>query len=210
MLNNNIVKLNYKDKIQIDAISKLHQTLLPESIISQFGDYFMRNFYYKKLSQHNLIDSYLYKNNDKYVGFIVCTSKPFSFITEGMKKNFLYLSWILLISILTKPSRIFLLFKMNETVDLSDLKNEFGNKIGQFMSLGVLEDYRKFIDKKENITVPNVLMNKVFEHFRNENRHTFFLLVLKTNIVATKFYDKYSGIKYQNDYSESIMVRFDL
>jgi hypothetical protein len=100
MDNPKIIKLDSQNKDHMNAISFLHKQLLPESKISMLGDFFLKKFYYKTLIEKNLIDAFLYKFDDKFVGFIVATNYPFTFMKKGIDRSFLYISYILTISII--------------------------------------------------------------------------------------------------------------
>lgn len=210
MISNNLIKLNPDNKEHVEAVSKLHISLLPESIVSKLGFFFLSNFYYKALTKNNLIDVFLYKYNNNYVGFISCTDYPFTFMKIGIKLHFLRLSIVLLISILLKPNRILFLLRMRDDLNLNFIQKKYGENIGQFMSFGVLEKFRKHIDENTKLTIANVLMRKVFSHFRYKNKHLFFLLVLKTNNNAITFYKKYNGVFLFDNKSKSAIVKFDL
>ena len=210
MNNPNVIKLDPSNKEHINAVSKLHLILLPESIVSRLGHIFLSNFYYKILTKMNLMDVYLYKINNNYVGFIACTDYPFTFMKNGMKGNFIRLSIILMISILLKPSRLGLLLKMKDDINLDSVKQKNVESVGQFMSFGVLGKHRKYVDDFTGLTISNVLMKSVFSHFINRKKSMFFLLVLKTNENAIAFYKKYHGVILLNADSKSNIVKFNL
>lgn len=208
MNNPNIIKLNGNISEHIKAVSSLHKILLPESKVSQLGQFFLKHFYYKKLINKNLIDAYLYKIDDKFVGFIVCTDFPYTFMKKGIEKNIFYLSFVLLIAILLNPLRIKILMQMIKGTFPDKIKNILGENIGQFMSFGVLEEYRRTIDKETELSIPKVMMKKVFEHFAEKNKENFFLMVLKSNINAIKFYEKHDGVLLDECIDESNLVIF--
>jgi ribosomal protein S18 acetylase RimI-like enzyme len=209
--NPNIVYLDWNNKEHIEAVSNLHIKLLPESILSKLGFDFLFKFYYSKLCKERLIEIYLYQKEKDFVGFIACTNNPFSFTKEGAKKYRLLIYGLLFKSILIKPFRFFDLIKQTNDLSLIEYKaNKNSEQIGQFLSFGVLEEFRKNIDDIEHCSVPNVLMKKVFSHFR-EYKMNFFLQVLKSNIPAIKFYEKYNGkIVNTDSISESFIVEFEL
>lgn len=195
--NENIIYLKWDNKEHIKAVSNLHIKLLPESILSKLGYLFLSKFYYSKLTKNNFIDVYLYKQNGEYVGFISCTNEPFSFMGKGMKKNIFLIISILGLSVILNPNRLkklvnFLILKKNDSL-MKDLENKYGNNIGEFLSFGVLETYRKNIDPIEEITIPNVLMKHVSTHFKTNNIQYALLRILETNVRAIKFYQKHSG-----------------
>jgi ribosomal protein S18 acetylase RimI-like enzyme len=202
-----VLKLDYNNSDHIDAITKLHNELLPESYVSRLGIFFMKKFYYYNLIRDNLIDGYLYKYDNKYVGFIVCTVHPFNLIKLGLKRSPCKLMSVIALSIIFNPLRLFTILKMLKTSIPGDLISEIGTDSGQFMSFGVLQDYRKLRNDKGK-PIPQVLMDKVFEYFNEKNKGTFFLLVLKTNTKAIEFYKKYNIIIPDKYKGESMIIKF--
>jgi ribosomal protein S18 acetylase RimI-like enzyme len=79
--------------------------------------------------------------------------------------------------------------------------------MGEFLSFGVLEDYRKVIDQMDKISIPNVLMKLVSSHFKKNNIRYILLRILKTNVRAIKFYHKHSGYVIPSDnLNEVVMI----
>lgn len=110
--NNSIIYLKWNDKKHIETVSNLHMKLLPESVLSKLGYLFLSKFYYIKLTKNNLIDVYLYKQSEEYVGFISCTNKPLYFIEEVIRKEFFLLIWFVWLSIILKPQSLVILIKI--------------------------------------------------------------------------------------------------
>jgi ribosomal protein S18 acetylase RimI-like enzyme len=211
--NKNIVYVKHDNKEHVNAISTLHMKLLPESILTKLGFPFLSQFYYSKLIESNLIDAYLYKFNDKYVGFISCTNDPFNFMKKGRNKFPLKLIRLFLNSFLRQPSNLLLfLNSKNDNVPLTDLQTEYGNSIGQFLSFGVLKEYRNLLDPEKNIRIANSLMDAVSDHFRFNLKKFYFLLVLKSNTNAIKLYERHSGVIISNSNKnyKSVIVKFAL
>jgi hypothetical protein len=208
--NPNIVYLDWEDKKQVEAVSRLHIKLLPESILSELGFLFLSKFYYSKLPKDKLIDVYLYKENEEYVGFISCTDVPFSFMKDGMKKHFLSIVTLLGVSILLKPKRLFnlmgFMLKMKKDTLMVKMQSKYGAKMGEFLSFGVVESARKSIDPVENITVSNVLMKLVSKHFRANNIEFALLRILKMNTRAITFYQKHSGIILTSEDPNQVVI----
>ena len=78
------------------------------------------------------------------------------------------------------------------------------------MSFGVLEEYRKIKDENTGLTIPNSMMEKVFDHFKEKGKDSFFLLVLKNNERAINFYHKYNATTISENVDDSIIMKFDL
>jgi ribosomal protein S18 acetylase RimI-like enzyme len=89
---------------------------------------------------------------------------------------------------------------------MEKLQKEYGNKMGEFLSFGVLEDYRKIIDPVENDRIPNVLMKLVFTHFKTNNIKYSVLRILATNERAIRFYQKHSGYIIPSDNSNQVVI----
>ncbi|MFA6922792.1 MAG: hypothetical protein WC223_00925 [Bacteroidales bacterium] len=209
--NQNIIYLKWDNKEHVKAVSNLHIKLLPESILSKLGYLFLSKFYYSKLTKNNLIEVYLYKQNEEYVGFGSCTNKPFTFMKEGMRKYFILVFVLLGIIMVSKPNRIILflkfLLKMKKDTLLGKLQqNEYCYKMGEYLSCGVLENFRKSIDPIEKISIPNVILKTVIAHFKINNIQNILGRILKTNDRAIKFYQKHSVIFIQSDNPNEVAI----
>jgi len=208
--NQNIDYIKCNDKEHIKAVSSLHMKLLPESILSKLGFLFLSKFYYPKLIKNKSIEGYLYKQEKDYVGFIVCTNRPFNFMGEGIKKYFLQIILILTISIILNPRRIKTLLdyllKTNKDSLMKKMQINYGNKMGEFLSFGVLENFRKNIDSSEKISIPNVLMKLVSRHFEINNKQYALLRILKTNTRAIQFYQKHAGVIHPTENPDEVVI----
>ncbi len=203
-----ILKTDGKNSEQIDALVKLHTALLPESAVSKLGSFFMRKFYYSVLVEKGLIDPYLYDFEGKYAGFISCTDHPFYFMKKGMMSSPFRLFFVLLISILTSPGRIYTLLKMLSDDFPAEAKMELKFS-GQFMSFGVLEEYRKHTAENSSKTIPKSLMDEVFKHFKSKGINSFFLLVLESNERAIRLYKKYNCEILGQKAGKSLIIKFN-
>lgn len=207
MENHAVIKLNCNNLNHINNVIRLHNELLPESYVSRLGDFFMRNFYYKDLIKEKLIDAYLYEFNNILAGFIVCTVHPFDLIRLGLRKSPFKLLYVLTISFILNPMRLFTILNLLKDKLSDHVISEIGTDSGQFMSFGVLEEFRGM--KNETGRTPSQeLMDKVFEYFREKGKSSFFLLVLKTNLKAINFYKKYNPQVSDESAGESIIIKF--
>lgn len=207
MSDNVVLKLDCKNSDHIEAVIRLHKELLPESHVSRLGTFFMNNFYYKNLINENLIDAYIYKHDNKFVGFIVCTVQPFSLMKLGLKNSPFKLVFVMTVSLILNPLRLCTILKMLKSLIPADVISDIGTDSGQFMSFGVLQDYRK-LQNDEGKPISQVLMDKVFEHFKEKNKGSFFLLVLKTNTRAIEFYKKYNITVLDKCAGNSLIIKF--
>ena len=195
--NPSILYLRWDDKEQVQAVCDLHLKLLPKSILSKLGHLFLSGFYYSQLVKSGLVDVYLYRKGGRYVGFISCTNQPFTFMRDGLKGNHARMVILLAAAITAKPVRLVVLLKYLFSVRadklMGSLEHEYGRQMGEFLSFGVLEEFRKCLDEVRNKTIPNVLMELVSAHF-NANRIKYALLrILPSNTRAIRLYHKHSG-----------------
>jgi len=220
--NLNILYLNWKNKEQVEAVSRLHMKLLPESVLSKLGFLFLSRFYYKILVKDKFIEVYLYKLKGEYVSFISCSNKPFTFMSEGIKKHFILISILLGVSIITNPRRLKVLLNMKSEFSkysskIDFLQREYDENVGGFLSFGalvtsgVLEYYRENINSIKDVSIPDVMMCLVLSHFKSNGKKCFFLMAIKTNFMAIKLYKKYLGsLPFIDDENESVVIKFDI
>jgi len=194
MYSSAIVKLNHQHPQHRQAAARLHKTLLPESIVSQLGMNFMTGFYYFHLIKSGLIECHLYERDQQFVGFIVYTDYPFTFMGQGRKQFLWPLIVCLARALMANPARLKVLFQMMKNSEPRSHNPAKDSKdLGQFLSFGVLETYRRVKDEATGERISRVLMEKVFEHFREEGFKQFFLQVLKSSEAAIKLYKSYGG-----------------
>jgi len=116
---------------------------------------------------------------------------------KGLMRNFLRVLFLLAASVAAKPVRLLVLLKYLLVIKrdklMGTLEKDYGVQMGEFLSFGVLEKFRKCIDEVENKTVSNVLMELVSTHFRaNKIKHAL-LRILPSNTRAIRFYHKHAG-----------------
>ncbi|MBA3338375.1 MAG: hypothetical protein H0T54_01245 [Geodermatophilaceae bacterium] len=189
----NLIRLDPSDADLVKGVADLHSLLLPESALSKWGYLFLTKFYYRSLVKDGLIDVYVYRVHDRCVGFTACTDFPFSLLKRATHKHWLRLALVMAASLVQRPSRVKLLLRPEESAYPGDFGSVSEQDPGQFMSFGVLEEYRRHVDEPTGLTVPNVLMQGVFKHFSARQKERFFLLVLRGNTRAGSFYRKYHG-----------------
>ena len=195
--NPSILYLKWDDEEQVRAVCDLHLKLLPGSILSKLGYLFLSKFYYRELVRHELIDVYLYRREGEYAGFISCTNQPFTFMRKGLARGFFRIALLLVASVAAKPSRLLALWKYLLLVKrdklMGVLEKDYGSQMGEFLSFGVLEKFRKSIDEIENKTVSNVLMELVSTHFSANKIRYALLRIQPSNTRAIRFYHLHSG-----------------
>ena len=220
--NLNIIYLNWKNRIHIDAVCNLHIELLPESVLSKLGYDFLFHFYYSKLVKEKLVEVYLYQLNNNFVGFVSVTNKPFHFMQDGFKKYFISLGILMSYLIVLNPNRIILIRSLKREslkykTSIDNFEKIYADSIGQFLSFGVLmtndvlEYYRNSIDSIDDVGVSNVLFKHVSQHFKKNDKNFYFLMALKVNLKALKLYRKFGGVIIDEcEANESVIIKYEI
>src|SRR5687768_14382214 len=104
--------LDPKNKDTIDKIAYLHSHYLPNSPIAKLGPLFMKKFYYVHMVEAKLVDCLTYHINNECVGFLAFTRFPTTLMKEGQRMFFGKLCLVMFLSILTRPSILFQIFKV--------------------------------------------------------------------------------------------------
>ena len=141
----NLVSLDPNDQDQVHAAAELHRELLSDSPVAQLGYRFMTKFYYSKLVEARLIRCDLYSYKGTYVAFSAYTKYPFTFMRQGKRRHFVYLSFLLFQSLLLGPRRLKTIFKV---IGRSYRRGQDRkDKTGEVLSFGVLAPYRNLKDE---------------------------------------------------------------
>lgn len=190
-----ISALIHKDKAEIKRVAWLHnKTLLPSSPIAIFGSSFMEKFYYSRLIKDSLIHCDYYQYDGKIVGFIAYTKNPSNFLRVGIRKNFFYLSILIIILFCQRPKRLTQILKVSQLERAIKKENKHE---GAILSFGVLSEYRSrnFI-YKTGLLISAELFQHTVQFFRKEAFSTIRLLVEPDNKETLLFYHHY-GCKFQ-------------
>tara|TARA_Y100000294_G_C8567705_1_gene341537 strand:+ start:4036 stop:4671 length:636 start_codon:yes stop_codon:yes gene_type:complete len=190
-----IISLNPDSREHVEAAVKLHKELLHDSPIVLLGDFFMKKFYYTSLVKDELFLCDLFYFNGKYVGFISYTKDPLHFMQKGLKKNFIRLFFVLLISIIRKPAIVKTILKTVQEMSQRESSTYRQDQIsfGEVLSIGVAKDNLPVVDKKSGKRIPNLLFDRAIEYFRKQTIKRYRLSVTKDNKAALLFYLSYGG-----------------
>lgn len=191
MISSSIIPLDSNNPVQVKAVSEMHNSLLSKSPVSQLGFRFMTKFYYSKLVKDKLIACDLYFHEEKYVGFIAYTKYPFTFMQEGKRRHLFYLIFLLTVSLVCNPYRLLIILRVIKQNRLRQIQQEADN-IGEVLSFGVLEEYRKVEDAATGLRISHLLFKNVIEYLRNEDFRKMQVSVEKDNKRALSFYLSYT------------------
>jgi ribosomal protein S18 acetylase RimI-like enzyme len=187
-----IVSVDPSDPEQVLAAAELHKKLLGDSPIPRLGSLFMTRFFYSQLIKDRLIHCYLYRLDNTYVGFLSLTEKPFSFMSEGQRRHFFRLSFILCLALLARPSRIRTLWETLMVTRRKKLTKDCEGT-GELLSFGVLEEFSAKRDGENRLRIPNILFDEGIRYFRERGFLRIEWTVNKENLPAMIFYRSYGA-----------------
>jgi hypothetical protein len=181
-----VVRLKPTDPDQLKAASQLHSELLPQSIPARFGDYFMTHFYFTELVELDLITCDLFAHEGKYVGFIVYTQYPDSFMREGIRRRFIPLCLALARSIASNPGRIRAVFELFRKS--GGIASKRSDRAGYWLTFGVLAPFRRLKIDERGTRISIALVNAMLDVFRAAGFARVDGAVGRTNKTAIFFY----------------------
>ena len=188
-----IIRLDACNETHLTAIVELHTRLLPNSLYAQLGNYFLKDFYYKKLSQAAWMKTDFYECEGKWVGFISYTEFPekFSFVSI-FRHYFFHLWYALLRAVVQKPNRVFILWRaFRENVQ----RNKFNQDelMGEILSFAVFSSYITHVNPETGKKISDLLFEHAFAYLKRMNLKKARLLVKKSNKLALRFYASHGG-----------------
>jgi hypothetical protein len=192
-------------------VVRLHGELLSDSPIAKLGEPFMKRFYYSSLVKARLFFCDLFYYRHTCVGFVSYTNDPLNFLSKGLKYNFMRLCFIILQTIINKPSLVKTVLSVLQDMLKRKTISSHQNEIvwGEILSFGLTKEGVNIIDKKTRKKAPQLLFERAIEYFRKECIKKFRLAVLKDNKEALLFYLSYGGKIIDNQYGEGKCYRLE-
>ena len=184
-----VESLDPRDRVGAQQVADLHLTYLSDSPVVQFGPRFLRQFYYGKLLTSGIIGCTVARDGDQVVGFISYTQNSLDFMQRGVRRWPMYLSWVMLRSLLARPAlardlwTVFQLMR-ERSQEASDSTVQVA---GEVLSLVVAESHRGKVPAGGTSRLTVRLFEEVVEYFRSTGHDKFYLLVQPSNRASNIF-----------------------
>jgi len=181
-------RLDPKDLAAVADVARLHIELLPGSPISRLGPEFTRQFYYRKLVEDGLVCCSIYYCDGVAVGFIAYTTHSATFMMEGLRRHWLYLSAVMAGAVIRQPRRLGgILWTLDFMRKQSAAPERPVN--AELLSFGVLLPFRTSTYIRETgKRISLALYDDACEYFRAHGVVKFRAVVEKSNREALFFY----------------------
>ena len=184
-----VERLDPRDRAAAQQVADLHLKYLADSPVVQFGPRFLRRFYYGKLLTSGLVECTIGRDGDLVVAFISYTRNSLDFMQRGVRRWPIYLSWVMLLSLLARPALIRDLWTVLRLMRerSQEAGQDSGQVSGEVLSLVVAESHRAQVPAggKSRLTVR--LFEDVVEYFRSAGQDKFYLLVQPSNRASNIF-----------------------
>jgi len=153
----------------VAAITRLHLTLLGHGPMARLGELFLRRFCYTVLIKDGLLRAALYEVDGRPAGFIAYTTRSITFHRIAVRRHWVYVALLTIISVARDPRILLHLLKGIRLTLLPEYRSrEFVRRTGRRISCELFARTR--------------------EYFRREKIASFRLLVEADNREALLFY----------------------
>ena len=183
-------RLDPGNAADVNSVADLHIKYLAESPIVKMGPRFLREFYYRQLVADGLIGCTLCRAGDQVVGFISYTDRPADFMSIGLRRHFMHLSWLLSVSVLARPAMLkdLMLVLRLMRVRAKDSRKESSAGCGEALSMAVIPEYQKHIPPDGRKRVAVRLFESAVEYCKAKGLERIHLWVQPSNLAANLFY----------------------
>lgn len=174
----------------IDHITVLHMELLGFGPMARFGDRVIRETIYVTALKDNLLEIAVAEVDGHPAGFIAYTTAAHTFHRSLIRNHFLRTAWVLVTSLIARPSRLAhlprafqVVFSRNELPDnIEDVRTEV-------VCFGVRPQYLTpaFV-RRTNLRIGNLLLQHAFDYFRRHGFHNAVMIVDGDNPRPLLFY----------------------
>jgi hypothetical protein len=177
-----IETLNPRNAADVNAVAGLHLQFLGDSPIVGLGEQFLRRFFYTKLVEDGSVRVTLCRHEGRIIGYISYTPDPLGFMSRGIRRHFVYLCWLMSVSLLARPALLQGMLRALKFV------RERGGQarnpepgLGEVISLVAHPDFQKYVPEggKSRLTVR--LFEEMLAYFRGIGHDRVHLLVLPHN-----------------------------
>lgn len=185
-----IEHLDPRSAADVDRVAALYEEHLGDSAVVLLGPRFLREFFFSKLVESDLLGCLVCRVDGKVVAFLSWTNHPGDFIGRGVKRHFVALSWIMLKGVLESPStlkRILGALKM-VTKRSGDHGGEGDPKAIEAISLVVPPAFQTFVPEGGKARTTVRLVQDLAAHARAQGTERVLYVVKPANKASSIFF----------------------
>jgi ribosomal protein S18 acetylase RimI-like enzyme len=201
-------------KEDLRELSRLHMKLLGHGPMAQLGEFFLRRFCYTVLIEEGLLRAALFETEGRPAGFIAYTPWSITFHRRAIRKHWLYVGFLVVVSFL-RDSRLLRPFVKALRLMVSR-RSEItlgSDPLGEIVAIGVLPEFRtaSFV-RQTGLRISEELVEYAALYFRRAGIDTMRMIVEASNRPALLFYNSLGARfePYEQMGEPMIHARFDL
>jgi hypothetical protein len=99
-----ITFLDPDNAADVDAVAALYEQFLPTSPVVHLGSRFLREFVFTQLVRDGLLGCVVGRVEGRIIAYLTWTTRPGDYVTRGIRRHPLSLSWIMLRSLAARPA----------------------------------------------------------------------------------------------------------
>lgn len=194
-LHHELREVDPDDKKTVSKVVSLHLELLDWGPIAGLGRLFLERFCYSVLVRDGLIKLVLYEVNGRPAGFIAYTSYSNTFMRTAIRKHWLFVLFLLKLSVLRDPR---ILFRLNKSgwLTLSRWSESSPEKdpCAEILAFAVRSEYRNiaFIHNTK-LRIPYELVSHAVSYFRGLGLTKMYAVVDEFNKPVQLFFHSLGG-----------------
>jgi hypothetical protein len=177
-----IETLDPRNADDVSAVADIHMDVLGDSPVVGLGPRFLRDVFYGKLVEDGAVRVIMCRHEGQIIGFISYTPDPQGFMGKGIRKHFLYLTWVMSLSIVTKPALLKgILRALGMVRERSGESEPYDPRLGEVISLATRPGSQKHVPEGGTTRVAVRLFQEVIAAFRHLQYERIHLLVQPEN-----------------------------
>lgn len=182
--------LDPRNACDVTTVADLHGTYLGDSPVVKLGERFLRQFYYVRLIEDELVRCRVCQSERGIVGFAAYTAQPFDFMSVGLRNHFLTLTGLMLLSLAKRPAMmgdiLFVLRLLRQLRNESHDAPEPGT--GELLSLVVLPEFQDAVLPGGTSRLPLRLIEAAMSDLRRAGLRQIQFTVQPSNRAANILY----------------------
>lgn len=182
--------LNPRNATDVWRVATLYEEHLADSPVVLLGPRFLREFFFKKLVESDLLGCLVCRVDGNVIAFLSWTKHPGDFIGRGIKRHFIALSWIMLKGVVEKPSTIKQILSAVKIVTRrsGDAGSAHDPKAIEAISLVVPPEYQKHVPEGGKARTTVRLVQDLAEHARQQGTERVLYVVQPRNKASSIFF----------------------
>lgn len=182
--------LNPRNATDVGRVATLYEEHLADSPVVLLGPRFLREFFFKKLVESDLLGCLVCRVDGNVIAFLSWTNHPGDFIGRGIRKHFVALSWIMLKGLVERPSTIKQILSAVKIVSKrsGDAGSEHDPKAIEAISLVVPPEYQKHVPEGGKARTTVRLVQDLAEHARRQGTERVLYVVQPRNKASSIFF----------------------